>query len=82
MSDVVVDILGFVPVFALIGLAALAWRARKRGGAYRGGLVGATWELQSRDKREALTAIVEKRAESRRPEYPAAGPTRRRGDDS
>ncbi len=73
-SNVVVDVLGFVPVFALIALATLAWRARKRGGAYRGGLVGATWELQSRDRREALTAIVEKRAEARRPEYPDGRP--------
>ncbi len=74
VSDAVVDVLGFVPVFALIALGALAWRARKRGGAYRGGVIGATWELQSRDRREALTAIVEKRAESRRPEYPDGSP--------
>jgi hypothetical protein len=55
-------------VVALMVLLGMAFRARKRGGAYRAGMIGATWEWQSQDKRKALEIIEEERAEARDPE--------------
>jgi len=49
-------------------LLAAAFRARRRGTASRGA-IGAVWEMQSRDKRQALELIVENKAEARRPEH-------------
>jgi hypothetical protein len=48
----------------------LAFRARKRGGAYRAGVAGAMYHWQNEEKQRALEIIVEKKAEERRPEYP------------
>jgi hypothetical protein len=45
-------------------------RARKHGGAYQAGVVGALYEWQNKDKQRALDVIVEGRAAARRPEYP------------
>ncbi len=56
-------------VVALIVLLWIAFRARKRGGVYRAGLIGATWEWQSQDRRRALEIIEEGRAEARDPEF-------------
>ena len=54
----------------LVVIILLTRRARRHGGALRGGVVGALYEWQNRDKQRALDMIVEGRAEARRPEYP------------
>jgi len=56
-------------ILALVILLVMAFRARKRGGAFRAGMIGATWEFQSQDKRKALELIEEERAEARDPEF-------------
>ena len=50
-------------------LVFAAFRARRRGGAYRGAVIGSTYEWQSQDKRRALELIVEDKAEARRGEH-------------
>jgi hypothetical protein len=45
-------------------------RARRHGGSYRAGVVGAMYEWQNKDKQRALDAIVEGRAAETRPEFP------------
>jgi hypothetical protein len=50
-------------------LLVMAYRARKRGGAYRSAVMGATWEWQSQDKRKAQEIIEEEKAEARDPEF-------------
>ena len=58
-------------VFVLfVGLVVLSRRARRHGGSYRAGVVGAVYEMQNRDKQRALEIIVEGKAAERRPEYP------------
>jgi hypothetical protein len=54
----------------LVVVILLTRRARRHGGSLRGGVVGALYEWQSRDKQRALDLIVEGKAEARRPEYP------------
>ena len=54
----------------LVVLILLTRRARRHGGALRGGVVGALYEWQNKDKQRALDLIVEGKAEARRPEYP------------
>jgi len=56
-------------ILALVILLVMAFRARKRGGAFRAGMIGATWEFQSQDKRKALELIEEEKAEARDPEF-------------
>ena len=54
----------------LVVLILLTRRARRHGGALRGGVVGALYEWQNKDKQRALDMIVEEKAGARRPEYP------------
>jgi hypothetical protein len=54
----------------LVVIILLTRRARRHGGALRGGVVGALYEWQNKDKQRALDMIVEGKAEARRPEYP------------
>lgn len=54
-----------------LALIALTRRARRHGGTLRGGIVGAMYELQDRDKQKALDVIVQGKAAERHPEYPA-----------
>jgi hypothetical protein len=54
----------------LVVVILLTRRARRHGGALRGGVVGALYEWQNRDKQRALDLIVEDKAAARRPEYP------------
>ena len=54
----------------LVVIILISRRARRHGGALRGGVVGALYEWQNKDKQRALELIVEGKAESRRPEYP------------
>jgi hypothetical protein len=60
----------------IVVLILLSRRARRHGGSYRAGVVGALYEWQNKDKQRALDLIVQKKAEARRPEYPddAGGP--------
>jgi hypothetical protein len=53
----------------LIVIVCLSRRARRHGGALRGGVAGAMYEWQNREKQKALEMIVEGKAEGRRPEY-------------
>jgi hypothetical protein len=55
----------------LVVLILITRRARKHGGALQAGLVGATYEMHTRDKQKALDLVVQKKAAARRPEYPA-----------
>jgi hypothetical protein len=59
---------GAVVVFLFI--VVLSRRARRHGGSYRAGVVGAMYEWQNQDKQKALDVIVEGRAAETRPEYP------------
>ena len=59
---------GAVVVFLL--LIVLSRRARRHGGAFRAGVVGAMYEWQNKDKQKALEVIVEGKAAETRPEYP------------
>jgi hypothetical protein len=54
----------------LVLLIVIGRRARRHGGALRSGIVGAVYELNSKDKQRALDVIVEDRAAETRPEYP------------
>jgi hypothetical protein len=44
-------------------VVALAWRARRKGGSLRAGVVGANYDLLSQDKRRAMELVVEEKAE-------------------
>jgi hypothetical protein len=59
---------GAVVVFLLI--VVVSRRARRHGGSYRAGVVGAMYEWQSQDKQRALDVIVDGKAAKTRPEYP------------
>ena len=59
---------GAIVVFLL--LIVLSRRARRHGGAFRAGVVGAIYEWQNKDKQKALDVIVEGKASETRPEYP------------
>ena len=66
------QIAGLIWAGAIVLLVVLLWmafRARKRGGAYRSAMMGATWAWQSQDKRRALEIIEEEKAEARDPEF-------------
>ncbi len=54
----------------LLLIVILSRRARRHGGAYRAGVVGAMYEWQNKDKQNALDVIVEGKAAETRPEYP------------
>ncbi len=54
----------------LLSVIILSRRAKRHGGSYRAGVVGAVYEWQNKDKQRALDAIVEGRAAETRPEYP------------
>ncbi len=54
----------------LVAIILVSRRARRHGGALRGGVVGALYEWQNKDKQRALDMIVQGKAEARRPEYP------------
>jgi hypothetical protein len=54
----------------LLLIVVLSRRARRHGGAYRAGVMGALYEWQNKDKQNALDVIVEGKAAETRPEYP------------
>lgn len=54
----------------LLLIVILSRRARRHGGAFRAGVVGAVYEWQNKDKQKALDVIVEGKAAETRPAYP------------
>jgi len=68
-GDQVIALAWMIGVVLVGILLFAAFRARRRGGAYRGAVIGATYEWQSQDKRRALELIVEDKAEARRGEH-------------
>lgn len=69
-AGVIVDLVWSAGALVLVVLILLTRRARRHGGALRGGVVGAMYEWQNKDKQRALDLIVDGKAEARRPEYP------------
>ena len=57
-------------IVAFLLVIILSRRARRHGGAFRGGVVGAMYEWQNRDKQKALDVIIEGKAAETRPESP------------
>jgi hypothetical protein len=82
----VADLAWAAGALVLVVVILLTRRARRHGGAFRGGVVGALYEWQNRDKQRALDLIVERKAEARRPEHPddtlkdSDAPPQRSGD--
>jgi hypothetical protein len=72
----IADIVWTAGALVIVVMILLSRRARRHGGALRGGVVGSLYEWQNKDKQRALDLIVEGKAEARRPEYPddARGP--------
>ena len=72
----IADLVWTAGALVVVVLILLSRRARRHGGALRGGVVGSLYEWQNKDKQRALDLIVEGKAEARRPEYPddARGP--------
>lgn len=58
----------FLVVF--LAVIVLSRRARRHGGAFRGGVVGAMYQMHNLDKQKALDIVVEGKAAKNRPEYP------------
>ena len=57
---------GFV---VLVLIVLVGRRARRHGGAFRAGVVGAIYDMQNQEKRRAMEVIVEGKAAETRPEY-------------
>jgi hypothetical protein len=68
--DVALSIIYTGAFVVLVLIIVLSRRARRHGGAYRAGVVGAMYEWQHQDKQRALDVIVEGKAAETRPEYP------------
>ena len=68
--DVALSIIYAGAFVVLVLIVVLSRRARRHGGAYRAGVVGAMYEWQNQDKQKALEVIVEGKAAETRPEYP------------
>jgi hypothetical protein len=69
-SDLLLSLVWTLGLVILITVVVISRRARRHGGAYRGGVAGAMYHWQDRDKQRALEVIVEQKAEARRPEFP------------
>jgi hypothetical protein len=54
----------------LVVLVIVSRRAKRHGGAFRAGVVGALYAWQNRDRQRALELIVDRKAGARRPEHP------------
>jgi hypothetical protein len=55
-------------VIALVIVAILFWRLRRRRGRLGAGAAGSVYDMLNEDKRNAVDIIVEERAEARDPE--------------
>lgn len=69
-ADKVISVVWLVGLVVLVLVIAISRRARRHGGAFRSGVVGAMYEMQNQDKQRALDIIVEGKAAETRPEYP------------
>jgi hypothetical protein len=61
--DTIVNLVWAAAVVIFWIAFALAWRARRKGGSIRAGVIGANYEWLSQDKRRAMELVVEERAE-------------------
>jgi hypothetical protein len=68
--DKLISLVWMGGLVALVLVIVISRRARRHGGAFRAGVIGAMYEWQSKDKQNALDIIVEGRAAEWRPEYP------------
>lgn len=68
--DVALSIIYAGAFIVLVFIVVVSRRARRHGGAYRAGVVGAMYEWQNQDKQKALDVIVGGKAAETRPEYP------------
>ncbi len=59
-----------IALAVLVLVIVISRRAKRHGGAFQAGVVGATYELQSQERRKALEVVVEGKAAETRPEYP------------
>jgi hypothetical protein len=62
---------GLIVLLIVVGLSR---RARRHGGAYQAGVVGAMYDWQNRDKQEALKQIVDEKRTKRPSEHPDGRP--------
>ena len=57
-----------IVLLVIIVFLRVSGRMRKRGGSFTSLLLGATYELHGRDRREAIEVIVEQKAEKKQTE--------------
>ena len=69
-ADQLITVVWMAGLVVLVLFIVISCRARRHGGAFRGGVVGAMYEMQNQDKQRALDVIVEGTAAETRPEYP------------
>ena len=62
-GDTIVNLVWAAAVVVFWIVFALAWRARRKGGSIRAGVIGANYEWLSQDKRRAMELVIEERAE-------------------
>ena len=63
------SVIGAAGVLLLILVIVVTGRARRHGGSYGAGAVGAIYEMHNQDRQKALDVIVEGRAAETRPEH-------------
>ena len=69
-ADRLISVIWGAGLLVLVLVILISRRARRHGGAFRAGVVGAMYEWQNQDKQKALDIIVEGKAAETRPEYP------------
>jgi hypothetical protein len=68
--DKVIEVVWVAGLVFLVLLIVVTGRARRHGGSYRAGVVGAMYEMHNKDKQRALQEIVEEKEAKRPPESP------------
>ena len=71
----IVELVWVAVCMVLVVLILVTRRAKRHGGSYRAGVVGAMYEWLNKDKQRALDVIVEGKAAARRPEHPEGSPS-------
>jgi hypothetical protein len=69
-ADKLISLLWVAGLLVLVLVIVISGRARRHGGSFRAGVVGAMYEMQNREKQKALDTVVEGKAAETRPEYP------------